>query len=144
MIEVRLPNGFLSSWDAVQELGWNGPAGKEWSTGEQSQMGWLPGQRDESLLTLSSHIQQNARFTPNRQEKFLESSLEVKEVSRYLSTILAGTFQLSWPSPAYWNPSSNAAEKMQFPLCTTAHYQEKWWLDSLPARENHLFHLEVW
>ena len=51
MIEVKLPKAFLSLWDAVQELGWTGPAWEEWSTGEQSQM-WFPGQRDESLLTL--------------------------------------------------------------------------------------------
>lgn len=134
MIEVKLPKAFLSLWDAVQELGWTGPAWEEWSTGEQSQM-WFPGQRDESLLTLYlPQPSRNAWFIPKEpREIFGESGLEVKEVSRYLSIILAGTFQLSWPGPACWNHTSNATEKMQFPLCTTAHYQEKWWLDSLPA-----------
>lgn len=45
----------------------------------------------------------------------LQCSSGVREVSRHLSIILAGNFQLSWPGSAYWNPSSNAMEKVQFP-----------------------------
>lgn len=67
-----------------------------------------------SLYT--SHIQQMPDSYQKDKRNFWRAVLEVKEVSRYLSIILAGTFKLSWPGPAYWNPSSNATENAIPPL----------------------------
>ena len=126
IMEMRLPYELLSLSGIAQESEWNGPAWKEWGKKEAKPDGEIlwPGGRVLSDFTFPTPSKLPDLFQTVKRN-LSEYSLRVREVSRYLSIILAGNSQLSWPGPAYWNPSSSSTEKMQFSFCNIAHYQEK-------------------